>query len=243
MDLPLTILRPAACELPLEKQEVLRLLGYKPGVTRMDGRHDALVDRGIALAAEAAAPVASIGYCGIIVRAGEVLTRMPGVIWRSRALARLLRGGVGVSLVAATLGPGIDELTARLFAGEEYALATVVDAAGSALVQGLGRCVSAYLREQIQGLTLTPLYGPGYGDWDIHDQLGLVQAAGGPAIGLTNTAACYLQPRKSLVGIVGWIVPAEGRRVPTTGCDLCTMKECAYRHRAPAHDHKEDVQR
>ncbi|HWI60661.1 MAG TPA: hypothetical protein VNT75_02350 [Symbiobacteriaceae bacterium] len=229
MRLPLTTLRPAAHELPLDRQEVLRYLGYKPGVTQLAERHEALVDQGIAMAVAAAAPAVSLGYCGIIVSEGEVLTRVPGLLWRSRALSRLLRGGVGVTLVAATLGPGIEELTTQLFAREEYALATVVDAAGSALVQGLGRCVGAYLREQIQGLTLTPLYGPGYGDWDVHDQLTLVAEAGGPAIGLTTTETCYLQPAKSLVGIIGWIPATTDRRVPTTGCELCKMTECAYR--------------
>jgi len=232
MRLPLTTLRPPAQELPLDRQEVLRYLGYQPGITRLKDRHEDLVDRGIALAVEAAAPAANLGYCGIIVREGEVLTRVPGLIWRSRGLSRLLRGGVGVSLVAATLGPGIEQLTARLFAEDEFALATIVDAAGSALVQGLGRCVQAYLRDQIQGLALTPLFGPGYADWDIHDQMALVAESGGPAIGLTTTETCYLQPQKSLVGIIGWIVPTEGRRIPTTGCELCTMKDCAYRHRS-----------
>jgi hypothetical protein len=230
MRLPLTTLRPAAAELPLDRQEVLRLLGYRTGVTRMEQRHEALVDEGIRLAVAAAAPAASVGYCGIIVREDEVLTRIPGVMWRSRALARLLKDGLGVSLVAATLGPGVEELTARLFANEEYALATVVDAAGSALVQGLSRCVQAYLREQIQGLTLTPLYGPGYGDWDIHDQLSLVGEAGGESIGLSSNEMCYLQPQKSLVGVVGWISRRSHRRVPTSGCELCVMKDCAYRH-------------
>ncbi|MDF2630856.1 MAG: hypothetical protein K0R39_4687 [Symbiobacteriaceae bacterium] len=231
MRLPLTVLRPAPTELPLDRQEVLRYLGYRPGVTHLADRHDVLVDQGIALAVAAAAPAVSLGYCGIIVNDGEVLTRVPGLMWRSRALSRLLRGGVGVSLVAATLGPGIDALAARLFAEEEYALATVVDAAGSALVQGLARCAHAYLHEQIQGLTLTPLFGPGYGDWDVHDQLALVAEAGGPAIGLTTTETCYVQPQKSLVGVIGWIAPGGRRRVPTTGCDLCQMKECHYRHR------------
>lgn len=240
MRLPLTTLRPAAAELPLDRQDVLRLLGYRPGVTRLDERHDELVDRGIELAVAASAPTVSLGYCGVIVREGEVLTRIPGLLWRSRSLARLLRDGVGVSLVAATLGPGVEALISELFAREEYALATIVDAAASALVQGLSRCAQAYLREQIQGLALTPLYGPGYGDWDVHDQMTLLVEAGGPAIGLESTETCYLMPQKSLVGIIGWIVPTEGRRVPTSGCDPCTMRDCVYRHRPTQPQTKED---
>jgi hypothetical protein len=232
MRLPLTVLRPAAATLPLDRAEVMRMLGYKPGVTRVGAREQELLDRGIALAIAAAAPAVSLGYCGIIITDDEVMTQIPGLVWRSRSLARLLKGGLGVSLVAATLGPGIEALTARLFAEEECALATIVDAAGSALVHGLSHCVAAYLSDQIQGLVLTPLYGPGYGDWDIHDQLSLVEAAGGPAIGLVSNDACYLTPQKSLVGMMGWVAPdTPGRKPVATGCSLCTMRDCAYRVR------------
>lgn len=236
MRLPLTVLRPEAGQLPLAKAEVMRFLGYKPGVTRLDERHEALVDQGIAMAVGAARPAASIGYCGISVGAGEVMTRIPGLVWRSKSLIRRLEGGVGVSLVAATLGPAVEELTARLFQEEEYALATVVDAAGSALIHGLGRWVRAYLSEQIAGLELTELYGPGYGDWDIHDQIDLTVEAGGPEIGLTSSQTCYLTPQKSLVGIIGWVAP--GSRAPGSGCALCTMRDCAYRQ-YPGADTKE----
>jgi hypothetical protein len=230
MGLPVTVLRPGAADVALDRAEVLRYLGYKPGVTVMDGRHEALVDRGIALALEAARPVVSLAYCGVEVdsASGQVATRIPGVVWRSRSLARLLKGGLAVTLVAATLGPEVEELIARLFREEEYALATVADAAGSALVHGLGAHVRGYLAAQADGVALTPLYGPGYGDWAIQDQLGLVTAAGGPAVGVSSNEACYLVPQKSLVGIVGWI-SGGGRTL--TGCALCTMRECAYRVR------------
>lgn len=228
MRLPITVLRPGAAELPLDRSAVMRYLGYKPGITRLDERHEALVDRGIGLAVAAAVPAVSLAYCGVAVAEDEVTTRVPGLVWRSRSLARLLRGGVGVTLVAATVGDGVDELVARLFRAEEYALATVVDAAGSGLVHGLGENVRAYLTAQADGVELSSLYGPGYGDWAIEDQIAVTDAAGGAGIGVVSTEACYLVPQKSLVGIVGW-VPVGGRLL--SGCQLCTMPDCAYRVR------------
>jgi hypothetical protein len=223
--LPLTVLRPGADELPLDRAEVLRYLGYKPGVTRTDERHDRLVDRGIELALAAAEPAVSLAYCAVDVRGSAVLTRVPGISWRSRSLGRLLRGSEAVTLVAATLGQGIEEATARLFREEEYALATIVDAAGSALVHGL----SQWARAAIGTEEVTSLYGPGYGDWAIEDQVALTVAAGGPAIGLHSTPTCYLTPQKSLVGLVGWGV---GQRAGAEGgCSRCTMPDCAYRQR------------
>ncbi|HYG58820.1 MAG TPA: hypothetical protein VD902_12250, partial [Symbiobacteriaceae bacterium] len=181
------------------------------------------VDRGIAMALEASAPVVCLSFCSITVSSDVVRTQVPGLAWQSRTLARLLREGTGVTLVAATLGPGVEELTSRLFAEEEYALATAVDAAGSALVQSL----SLYVQRHVAagGAGLTALYGPGYGDWDILDQVGLTEAAGGALAGIECSPACYLNPQKSLVGLLGWVAGARGEG----GCTRCGLRDCAYR--------------
>jgi len=130
--------------------------------------------------------------------------------------------------VAATLGPGVEDLTRRLFREEQYALATVVDAAGTALVQALGRWIRDYLQRQGPGLHLTPLYGPGYGDWPVEDLAGLLEAAGAAAIGLGATSAFCLTPLKSLVGIMGWTSTERS----WTGCSLCSRTDCPYREEA-----------
>lgn len=226
-----TILCPSADQLSAPPAEVMRLLGYREGRTRLAERDVALVERGIRLAREASRPMASVAYCAVTVDCDKVRTPLPGVAWRSRSLARLLDGADGVSLLAATLGPGVEELTRSLFDREEYALATIVDAAGSALVQGLGEWLRTELAGPAGGARLTPLYGPGYGDWPIEEQIALVDLAGGQAIGLTCTETCYLQPQKSLVGLVGWLPAGAGRGLALPGCVQCTMANCAYRVR------------
>jgi len=227
MDLPRKLLRPAAVDLALDRSLVMRLLGYKEGRTQLQPQHLALVDRGIAMTVAAATPQVSLAYCAVAVADQTVATLLPGLAWRSRSLARLLRGAAGVYLVAATLGPGVDELVASLFRQEEYALATIADAAGSALIHALGEYVRTALAEEG---SLTALYGPGYGDWPVGDQIALTQAAGGPLIGLTSSETCYLEPQKSLVGVMG--VGSPGGR---GGCSLCTMAGCTYRERGGAH--------
>jgi len=245
--LPHAVLRPAAADLAAPLPAVMRLLGYRAGRTRLAERDLALVERGVALARQAASPVASVAYCAVTAGEDRVTAGVPGVGWRSRSLARLLAGADGASLVAATLGPGVEELTQRLFATEEYALATVVDASGSALIHGLGEWLRAALADGPAALAggrpaLTPLYGPGYGDWPVEDQIRLVALAAGPEIGLTSTTTCYLQPQKSLVGLVGWLPPGGGRDWPAAGCTRCTLADCAYRVR-PAQRHNDERSR
>lgn len=193
------------------------------------------MERGIALTREAAAPAASASYCAVTVAEDRVSAAVPGVAWQSRSLARLLAGADAASLVAVTLGAGVDELIRDLFAREEFALATIVDAAGSALVHGLAEWVRGALLQEAEagaaaGVTLTPLYGPGYGDWKVEEQPGLVALAGGEAIGLRCTPTCYLVPQKSLVGLLGWLPPG-GRDRTAAGCARCTLADCAYRVR------------
>lgn len=226
MRLPQQICRLQVEELPLDRDQVLRYLRYKPGVTRLEARHQALVDEGIDQATAVSEPAASVRYCSIRVSADTVATQIPGLTWRSASLAKLLQDAVGISLVAATLGPGVEERTAALFQEEEFALATVVDAAGTALVQALVQKVRAHLSELSPKMELTGLYGPGYGDWDIREQIPLTAAAGAFDIGLRVTDTCYLQPQKSLVGIIGWLAP--GAQV-STGCALCSLRGCPYR--------------
>jgi hypothetical protein len=236
MRLPLTILRPAAAALPLDRSLVMRYLRYRPGVTRLRPQDEALVAEGIDMAVAAAQPAVALAYCTIAVAGDVVTVRVPAIAWRSRTLAQALCGAVGVSLMAATLGPGIEALTGLLFQREEYALATVVDAAGSALVHGLQVWVQAYLERGMAGepgaFAPTALIGPGYGDWDIRDQVTLTDLAGGAAIGLRCTETCYLVPQKSLVGLMGW-VPAGARR-PVSGCAWCRLRDCPYRERPQA---------
>ncbi|HEY3366644.1 MAG TPA: hypothetical protein VGK74_16435 [Symbiobacteriaceae bacterium] len=226
MQLPVTILRPEGLRADLS--EVMRILGYKAGTTRLEPRHVALVEAGIRLAEANAAPVVSLAYTDVRVSPDVVEAARVDLTWHSRSLARLLKEAAGVTLIAATLGPGIEQETERLFKAGDYALATAVDAAGSVLVHALCGKAQAYLCEQLQGLALTPIFGPGYGDWEIEDQRRLTQAAGGPAIGLTCTEACYLSPQKSLAGITGWLKPGAGQSW-AEACTLCTKPDCAYR--------------
>ena len=230
MKLPLLVGRPAASSLPLQRSEVMRFLGYKPGKTLLTPAVEALVDRGIDLALQAATPTFTVGYCAIgAVTTGNVALTVPSLTWKSVGLARLLRRGEAVTLVAATIGSGIEDKVQALFTEQDYATATVVDAAGSALIQALGLHVQDLVAEQAAGRSLkaTPLFCPGYADWDIYDMPFLADQAGGSSIGIRCNSNCYLYPQKSLVGLIGWV--AEEGRAPASGCDACSLKTCQYR--------------
>lgn len=230
MKLPVRIIRPPATSLPLERAEVMRFLGYQQGKTLLTPAVDAILDRGIALALEAARPAATMAYCSVkAVTAGSIALAIPGLSWRSTGLAKVLRHAEAVTIAAATLGLELEETVQKLFAEQDYATATVVDAAGSALVQSLTRHIEGLVGEAAgaRSLKATTLFSPGYADWDIFDQQSMADQAGGAAIGVRCTSTCYLLPQKSMLGVVGWV--ADGARLPASGCEGCGLTSCAYR--------------
>lgn len=230
MSLPSRLIRPPVEWLALDRAEVMRLLGYQPGKTLLTPAVERILDRGIALTIAASQPAAILSYCSVdSVADGVVRLATPSLAWQSAGLSRLLRDASGVSLVAATLGPRIEETVRWLFDEQDYATATVVDATGSVLIHSLVRHA-----EELVGIAATlasckptTLFCPGYADWALQAQPLLVAQAGGSEIGLTCSETCYLTPQKSLVGLIGWV--PEGARLPASGCAACSLTACAYR--------------
>ncbi|MGE5673001.1 MAG: hypothetical protein ACM3XM_03820 [Mycobacterium leprae] len=222
------VIRPTVAELTLDEATVLRYLGFKPGVTQVGEQQKQLLADGIRLASVAAHPEAAVVDTELILQENQVITRSAGLLWQSKSLALLLKNASRVTIVAATLGEGSDTLSRQLFARDEFALATVVDAVSTTLVHALTRYVADVLKEEYPGLTPTPFYGPGYGDWPIADLAGLAQASRGGEIGLTLTTGSLLRPQKSLLGIIGWLC----RPMPAADdCRGCIKPDCDYRKR------------
>lgn len=221
-------------DLELDREEVLRYLGFKPGRTLMTPQAAAAVDEGIARARRIIAPRAALVDCAVAqVGRGEV-ELAAGVTWASRRLARAWGGAQAVTLVGATVGEGIEAEVAALFRAQEYAVATAVDAAGSAFIQAWLRAVCRTVAEPCTqaGLQLSDPCSPGYGDWDLADQHRILDLIRADKIGLESTESCYLMPQKSVVAALAWLHPG-GRQVPLAGCAACHMRDCQYR-RLPA---------
>lgn len=219
-----------AADLAIDRAEVLRYLGYKPGRTRMTPRAEAAVAAGMERAIRLLAPRAALVDCAVVAGAEAGLVRTAaGPAWRSRALAKVLQGAAAVTVVAATVGAELEQAVARAFRDQEYAEATVMDAVGSAAVHAWLALLRQRLgtRAAAVGLTLTEAFSPGYGDWDIQDQHGLLHLTDAEGVGLICTPTCYLQPQKSVVAVLGWAPAAAGP--PLVGCRVCSMRDCTFR--------------
>ena len=147
-------------------------------------------------------------------------------------IARHLRGCDAMVLMAVTLGSGADTLMRRLEL-TDIALAAVVDAMASAVMEELCNALEAEIRTsvQAQGHYLTGRFSPGYGDCPLTLQqpfaIALDTVRG---LGMAVTPENLLTPRKSVTAILGVADhPVTGARA---GCGHCLLREkCEYRKR------------
>ena len=148
-------------------------------------------------------PVLSYRYC---CRRTAILRPEPEVFdfgfgaFRSHSLTRNLDGCKEAILFAATIGPGVDRLLARL-AVTSPARRYVTDALASAAVESLCDYANARLSE---GLSCAPRFSPGYGDVPLSVQPGFLQFVNaGRLLGITLSEHFFMNPSKSVTAIIG----------------------------------------
>lgn len=233
-------------EIPLDREEVRRYLGFRPGLTQSNPRAEAAVDEGIALARRLLRPGAVTVECALAGLSRDEVALALGPRWRSRGLAAHLTGATAVTLLAATVGPEVEATVAALFAAGEYPVAVSLDAAASVAVHGWAVRLQGRLLELITGappvgrqgapaapkaggaFALTGPFSPGYGDWEVAAQSEILSLVGAADIGLRANAAHYLMPQKSIVAVLGWVPGGPGVR-PPLGCAACRLRDCRYR--------------
>ena len=138
----------------------------------------------------------------------------PAHVWRrvgiedvpcpSSTLLRHLAGCVSAFLVCGTLGAGVDALQRRLSA-VSGADALIGQAIGAAFMERwMDETESRIQAELAPGEEMVRRYSPGYGDWPLEAQRGLLAALDTPrAIGVSLTDSMLMVPSKSVSAVIG----------------------------------------
>ena len=222
-------------DLPLriDRDEVLRFQGYKPGRDVPTADVLALFDEAVALGevlmrprvVYRASPVT--GQADDAIEAGGERLHIPEI---GRLWGRLAAVGAGI----ATVGDAIEARVAALFEAREFPLAVMLDSVGSAAVESLAEFANDVLcqRGLAEGLRVTNRISPGYAGWDTAEQSALFRLCPGAPIGVDLNDACVMTPLKTISLLVG---AGPEARVDHyfTQCRRCWLRDCAYR-RAPA---------
>ncbi|MVB13035.1 hypothetical protein CAFE_37880 [Caprobacter fermentans] len=148
---------------------------------------------------------------------------------KSRDLSRHLAGCTEAYLFAATLGPQADLLLER-YSKTDMSLAAVFQAAAAARMESYCDRQQEILAEAAAGqdLHLRPRYSPGYGDFSIRHQRGILQILDSTKrIGLSMTESFLLVPTKSVTAVIG--ITADKTSCHIGKCMECGAQNCPFR--------------
>lgn len=205
--------------------EVLRYLGY--GRSRPDAGVSGMLQNCISEFQSIASYRACRLLADVLLEDGAVV--LGGLRVESRNLRRSLEGCDKALLFAATAGVQPDRMVER-YRLLSPARAVVLDAVGSAAVEAWCSQLCEQWRDEFagEGLRLRPRFSPGYGDFPLEAQGGLLRLLDAhrcAGISLTDTA--MMLPTKSVSAVVG--LGRQGCTSREQDCGRCDMQDCGFR--------------
>jgi hypothetical protein len=227
------ILTFTTAEVAPAREAVLAQLGIPPRA-ELPPRTEGLLEAAAALFAEHVAPAGVLSelppevFAQVYLGEGRnaKVSPVPAIAGRAEHLA----------LFAVTLGQGIGDALARLFAAEDFALAYTLDAMASVAADGAAEIAERRFAADLRARSWAPAdgavlrYSPGYCGWDVTGQRRLFAALQPERIGLTLTDSCLMRPLKSVSGVL-IAGPRTIHRFPPTYdfCDRCETRTCRSR--------------
>ena len=219
----------------IEREKLLRLLGggdrqqLSPSTRKKMSRWGAEMT-------ELVEPWLSYEVLRLVETSETEITLEGDISFRSRKIARTLKGCSHAVVFAATIGPDIETRLAELQDENRFSDLYVLDAVGSVAVEDVvdqfQKSMSERLRSDRRDVTLR--FSPGYCDWNIREQASLFRVFKGKTMPISLTANCLMQPRKSVSGLFGIRTFTGTERVwDENPCRNCSKRDCiARRHEA-----------
>ena len=139
-----------------------------------------------------------------------------------------LDGSEKLAFFVCTAGATLSKKAVSLLQGDDPVLGYVYDLFGSAIAEAVGDKIQHMIHKEAQqhGMQITNRYSPGYCHWNVIDQHKLFGLLGGHPCGVSLTPSSLMNPVKSISGVIGIGKAVQYRDYQ---CDLCQMKNCAYK--------------
>ena len=226
-------------DISVQPTEYLRLLGYPRGFV--------LEGRALELAERAREWFERNGHPWVYARGVDALgiddnsVVIDGVTFSSPRLRATLHaaGARAAVLVAASAGPELEEEAQARWRDAKPDEYFFLEVFGSAVVEHLVTMTGARLCAwaESEGAAVLPHYSPGYPDWIIDEQAGLlelIRGARSDAVRIEAMESGMLRPKKSLLAVFGVTHHTDRVRRLTelSPCESCSFIPCQYR-RAP----------
>lgn len=189
----------------IPREEVLRLLKHSKEQTVVDQRTNDLVNQLIEEGKKLSEPKAIYqDYWVKSVGEHSVVLEGSGFDLLGKSTSHRLWNAKRVTLFIVTIGPNLEK---RIREFTSITNAAILDAVGSVAVESAVDYINELTdtRARDAGFKTLKRFSPGYGDWELKEQKGLLHQLSALQIGVTLTSAHLMQPEKSVSGAIGWV--------------------------------------
>ncbi len=215
-------------ELEINKEEVLRYLGYKG--QDMNENMTAMIENCRVEIKTIIIPRVVYIYKDIKLSDDGVEVITTNLILKGKDIKEHLKNSKECVLMAVTLGNEIERKT-RLYEKSDLTKALILDACATTAVEEVCDIVENRIKEKanLSGMDITFRYSPGYGDLPLDVQNNFLRALDAQKkIGLTVSENSLLFPRKSVTAIIG--IVNSGIKNKIKSCEECSNYEnCSFR--------------
>jgi len=215
-------------ELRINKDEVLRYLGYKG--QDIDENMDNTIEECREEIKKIITPRVIFSYNNIKSSDDGVEVINTNLILKGKDIKEHLKNSTECVLMAVTLGNEIERQT-RLYEKTNLTKALILDACATTAVEEVCDIVENGVKEKaiLSGMNITFRYSPGYGDLPLDVQNSFLRALDAQKkIGLTVSENNLLFPRKSVTAIIG-IVNSEIEKKRKSCKECSNYENCNFR--------------
>jgi hypothetical protein len=135
-----------------------------------------------------------------------VISEEAGDLFTGVNMVKLLGGSDQATLLAATIGPGLEDEVERIQKAGELTDAYALEMVGGWMADYMADRVDEFVAREIEkkGYKRTMRFSPGYGDWSMENQPVMIRLSNADKVGITLTDTNIMIPRKSVTAVIGW---------------------------------------
>lgn len=217
-------------KLKIDRQEVLRYLGYKG--QEIDHNMNEMIDGCREEIQSVISPRAVYEYKNISRTDKGIEIAGTNLILSGKDIADHLKNSKECALMAVTLGNEIEKKT-RLYEKTNLTKALIIDACATTAVEEVCDIIEEKIRKEaeLRGMNITFRYSPGYGDLPLDIQNNFLRVLDAQKkIGLTVSENNILFPRKSVTAIIG--IVSNNIKINKKTCESCSnYNNCTFRRK------------
>ena len=190
----------------INKKDVLSLLGYKRGKTKISKDFAEKLDEILKLTYENGKGKGSYIIRKIKdIKDYDISFENTNLKLKSKNLSKLFEDSFAVIFFGITIGSWIEDRIKELNENKKMNEALIYDAVGSEAVEGAANSINHFfdIEARQNRYSLTKRYSPGYGDLDISVQKQLYEELELEKIGVKITDTNLLLPQKTITAFIG----------------------------------------